>query len=408
MTTPPCVTDPASVEGLKRLARERPDDWSRALRDGVVPFDGDLEEATLAEVVRSGLVRQVLPKGPRDLARLLRARASARRAIAALGEVRIADLDEEALVELRQRLIAGEEGDGLSPEVATRTVSMVRKAAAAWARATGLPSPVARRAPAPSAPAPRRSARPVPSLREVQRLLHVAFPAERPVLALALGGGLGEQEIRSLRGGDLLVRRGRRRVRWLDGRTGSVATLSVHVVVPAAAGLDPYGLGSVRVAPLPTWVIEILAASPDRPLDREEGVYLFPHRSDPDRPRSGFRSMMQRLNTQAFGPKGARWSVADLQRAWQVVAREAGLARAVVRGSWSMEPPQGGRLPRSAELETLERLANAWPTLGAEAARSLVPGVRLPRRAPKGCGAGESEMTDPWAGWKPLPQSCGV
>ena len=247
---------------------------------------------------------------------------------------------------------------------------------------------------------------PGPRLWELQRLLHAAFRAERPPLALALGGGLSEHEARGLRRDDLLVRTSRRRLRAPDGRTRTVTVATVQVTVPASRTADPYGLGLVRVAPLPGWAVDLIASSPKGLLSQPGSAYLFPHRSDPDRPRDSFRSMMTRLCARALGPRGARYSMADLRRAWQVIAREADLPRAVVRQSWSVEPDPAGRWAGCQEVDHLRRLAEAWPTLGAEVARALLSAPSLPRRAPKGCGPGDPERVDPWAGWRSLPPSC--
>jgi len=55
------------------------------LRDGLEPFEGPLVDATVADVICGGLVRQVLPKGPRDRAHQHRAAEAGADAVARRG-----------------------------------------------------------------------------------------------------------------------------------------------------------------------------------------------------------------------------------------------------------------------------------------------------------------------------------
>jgi len=133
---------------------------------------------------------------------------------------------------------------------------------------------------------------------------------------------------------------------------------------------------------------------------------LFPHRSDPTRPREGFRSVMERLRLRALGAHAPPCSLFELRRCWQVVARQAKLPRSVVRQTWSYTPPPPRTPFRSRELDWLRWLAAQWVhLLKSPVAAAIVNPTVLPRRARKGCGANESELTDPWAGWRPLPGS---
>ena len=403
---PGCVRDVTSVDGLRRLVREQPTRWHIALRKQAPGMPEDLADATVGQVLRGGLWGELVPRHRGDAERLRRERGGARRLVALVGAAAMADVDEAVLADVRGRLIAGDEASGraaLSAEVATRTVSLLRKAAYRWGTEVGRTPAVAERASASSRPARRRPPRKTMSLADLRRLLHAAWPEERAVLALALGGGLREGEIAALRRRDLQVKAPKRR-----GRRATVEPSSIEVVLDITTPSDSYGMrGRLRIAPLPLWACELVGAPEAGLPSKAPDALLFPHRSDPDRPRSSFRSMMDRLRTRALGPHGPRCSLADLRRCWQRVAREALAPREVVRQTWWIETPAPGIEPRSHALQSVRALAGHWATLGAPIAGVLTNPAVLPRRAPKGCGPGEPEKQDPWKGWRPLPPSCG-
>ena len=321
-------------------------------------------------------------------------------------------VSEEFLSGVRARLIAGdpeEERAALSGEVATRTTSLLRKAAVRWAEEAGAEPLVAARAPASAPPAARRSPRVTPALPELRRLLHLAWPWERAVLALALGGGLRESEIVGLRRRDLRLRRAEPPTHGRRRPPSPPAPPWIEVVLDVTPAGAPYEMvRRVRVSVLPRWACDLVLSPRAGLVAKGADELLFPHRSDPTRPRSSFRSLMNQIRKRDGGRPGTdpQRSLADLRRCWQRVVREAGAPREIVRQAWSLEVPPPGLTVQSMALDASRRLAAAWTTLDAPVGRALAfPGV-LPRRAPKGCAPTESEKANPWEGWEQLPPSC--
>jgi len=282
-------------------------------------------------------------------------------------------------------------------------MSLLRQTARRWAAEAAFEPLVAERAARATSPGPRRKARRTLTLRSVYGLLEAAMPDERPALALALGGGLREHEVLALRRRDLLVVSRQPRG---HPRRGQVLPTRIEVLLDVASPSDPYAQRRLRRAPLPLWACEIIEVPEAGLMSKAPNELLFPHRSDPDRPREGFRSVMGRLRLRVLGTHAPPSSLTELRRCWQVVARQAKLPRAVVRQTWSYTPPPPRTPIRSRELDWLRWLAAQWThLLRSPVAGAIVNPTLLPRRARKGCGADESELTDPWAEWRPLPGS---
>lgn len=401
---PDCVSDITSVVGLAKLRREQPHRWHRDLLATPHEPGAPISELDVEGALRHPALGMLLPTGPDDGGRIRRDRASARRLIGLIGEVSMAEVDEAVLAETRRRLITGDGDDDavVGGETATRTVSLLRKTARRWAESARLEPRVAERAPTASAPAPRRQPRPTLALGSVQRLLHTAMPVERAAMAFALGGGLKEHEILRLKRSDLLAAPKRTR----RPRPGAITAAPVEVLIEVTAPGDAYGPRQFRRAPLPWWACDLVGAPDAGLFGKAQGELLFPHRSDPDRPREGFRSVMARLRLRALGAHAPPVSLTELHRCWQVVARQAKLPREVVRQTWHYSAPPPGRALESRPLDWLRWLAAQWPALmRAPVAGAIANPAVLPRRAPKGVAPEKSELADPWAGWRPLPAS---
>ena len=408
---PECVRDLISVAGLRRLARERPTRWNILLHQNAPPVRPVVAGVTVAQFLGGGWVDDLLPRHRHDMERLRRDRGSAGRLVALVGDVPMEDVDESFLAGVRAALLDGEvaaERGALSGEVATRTTSLLRNAAVQWANTVGERSRVAERAPASASPTARRPPRRTPPLTELRRLLHAAWPWERAILALALGGGLRESEIVGLRRRDLGIWRAepRRRDRRRPPEPPQPPRVEVLLDV-TPAGIPPSRDRRVRVAALPRWAADLFLSPQAGLINRNPADFLFPHRSDPTRPRTGFRDLVRKIRAR----DGRPWneppsSLATLRHCWQRVAREASAPREVVRQSWWVPQPSPRGTAESTALAAVRHIASAWTTLDAPIARVLAFRGTLPRRAPKGCAPDEPEKADPWRGWEQLPPSC--
>ena len=405
---PGCLSDLCSVEGLRRRAREQPRRWHLALREHARSPSGDPEGATVERFLRGGWIEELLPRHHGDMERLRRDRGCAARLVGLVGETLVGDVDEAAITRARENLIDGDAAAGraaVSGEVATRTASLLRRIAVRWAEEVHHEPRVAARAPGAGRAAQRRPPRRTCALPELRRLLHAAWPWERAVLALALGGGLRESEIASLRRRELLVEAPAPRPRRVPRVPAPPRRIEIALDVTAAAA--PYGPRRVRIIALPVWAGELILSGRAGIATVAPADLLFPHRSDPTRPRSGFRNLLAQIRARDERPwMDPPCTLATLRACWQRVAREAGATREVVRQTWSMEVPAPGVRGQSQALQAVRRLAAAWATFDAPVARVLVQGGTLPRRAPKGCAADEPEKADPWRGWERLPPSC--
>jgi len=410
---PGCVRDLTSVDGLRRLAQEQPLRWHVLLGEHAPPVPTDFVDATIARVLREGWFEDLLPRHHRDTERLRRDRGSAGRLVALVGEALMETVDEDFVADVRARLIAGDpavERAALSGEVASRTTSLLRKAAVRWAEVVEREPLVAQRAPVSGPPTPRRPPRRTAPLAELRRLLHLAWPWERAVLAFALGAGLRESEIVRLRQRDLRIHApaARSRVRGRGHHPSVTVPPIVEILLDVTPAGTPYEMvRRVRVAVLPRWACELVLRPGAGLMATDPDEFLFPHRSDRSRPRQGFRNLLKQIRKRDDRYSSeAPSSLMDLRTCWQRVAREAGAPHEVVRQSWWFEVPPPGVRKQSTALEAVRQLADAWATLDAPISRVLSIRGTLPRRAPKGCAPGEPEKADPWRGWEKLPPSC--
>lgn len=393
MTVPPCVQDRTSLVGLRALMRHRPHDWHQVLLDGAQPrWHVPGEEASIAEVLRSGVVSSLEPHDARDGGRLWRERSGASRLVLAVGERASRDIDD-AFVE-RLRIDLTDElnpilGKPLAASTASRTLTVLRKAARAWATQCRVPVAVDRIPRGPTQRIGARRERDVVSLYEIVELLRASGESLRAAIGLAVGAGLEHGEIISLRRQQVIIaNRG----------------LILFATVPGSPRLQ----GHLRYAWLPPWAMDLVDARHPRLRSMTPGAYLFPAADCWDRPCSGLHAALARACEEVWGPDGPRYTFGDLRRSWQAVGRAHAMPRVVVRQSWGVWLPRDGSAVRLPEgVHALRRLMGGWKTLGDATGRALIDPVPVPRQAAQGTGPWEPEpMEKPPPG--ELPDSCGL
>ena len=372
---PPCVTDRTSLVGLKALRTRRPGDWHAVSLDGALPrWEPLAEGASVAEVLRSGAVESLAPRSAGDFNRVWRARASATRLVRALGDQPMREVDDAFVERIRIELtdpVRALLGQPLAASTASRTLSVLREAARAWAAAVQSPPKVDRAPGGPSRRVGGRGGRQVPSLEDIAALLEGADESLRAAIGLAVGGGLGEGEIASLRRGQL----------WVERR---------QVTLFARAPGRPRDPRLVRPAWIAPWAMDLLEASHPLLSRMSSETWLFPSLTRWDRPTTQLQPALARTCAAAFGEEGPSYTFGDLRRSWQAVCRAHGMPRVVVRQSWwawAGGPGSRPAIPKGARA--LQRLMLDWEALGDAIGEALVDPVPVPRQAPKG--------TAPWA-----------
>ncbi len=378
-----CETDPLSVRGLRRLAREDEKWRARLLAAWKRPevrvevLLGRSREATLRSAI---LAFGFELRGTRRRSKSVETVRKARQVLAAVVEaVGGWPVDEHGIDwdELYGRLTEGSEPDSsgrLSRDRASRALCLVQKALARRARKLGLPPVVRPKRPASMPRVPRRGRRSIP-LKSCATLIRDARPGERAKIGLALGGGLLPSQVDGLGGEDVAtwtVPRGL----MSRGVPAGFRTVWVRLVGPN---------GLAHWVPVPHWVARLLGevrlGAAGAPLiGREEAPTLD--------------ATIRRLRGQVRGLEDM--TAGDLCLTWQAVALRLGLRRDVIRRTWRQH--QAGELP--ARWHPVQRqlvwLAAQWPTLMCDATRGLIErGELVPRRAPSGCGAHEAER-----GWR--------
>ncbi len=210
-----------------------------------------------------------------------------------------------------------------STAMISSTLTLLRAATAAWAAVVGVPCPVTRSPKGSARRVGSRRARRTPTAREVHRIAEAARPALRLVLYLIFTTGILPTEALRIRLHDIDLRRRRIKIRGagVRGRPGAIASRWVYpprLVWPLLE--DTCG------AP---FVVRGLVHGPG---------WLFPGRT-PGLPLQSVDKGLRGACERAFGRGGRRYTLMDVRRLWQSLAREMGLPRAVVRGTWSEADP---------------------------------------------------------------------
>lgn len=376
---PPCLSDPLSVGGLRRLAREDRR-WRRRLRALLgTPEFNELAEAALQPqtTLRTMIVVFCYPlfgggvRGP-SVETAYKARQLMRIVDEVAGDqvVRGCELPRE---ELRDLLTSG---TSLSPDRMSRAIRLVEEALFQRSIRTGFSLPPKEERPATTPSAPRAARRSTP-LNDCAALLRAARPGERVKIGLVLGAGVLPGQVEKLRGGEVTLY--------------EIPPQVAHAVgVPA--GLRTAWIGirlrgkRVRWVPASGWLLALVQQA-----RLGSGRELFVAASE----APSLSATLRRLGGPVLGREDL--TPGDLAVTWQAVALGLGLSREVVRRSWSqaIEAPFWPHDWHPAQLGLLW-LSQQWSTLDAPIVAPFMDrGFVVPRRAPSRCPADQPER-----GWR--------
>ena len=328
----PCLLDPLSVHGLRRLQREQPDRWAITLAS----YMPDPPVLTAKITVKSALKKGSLDWDAMQklgASAFRRHRQSCARAVQVAGRIKLGDIDDIALKEVRGKLVRKR----IANESTSRVLTILRKLARALAEEMGTTALVTSRptrtvAAALFVKAPKR---PLWSPEEIRRLLAMTRDrGARVAAALAVGCGLLPGEVLHVAMADLDLRKHLLVVHGED-----------HTTPP-------------RVMPVPPWVEDLvrdyIAAYARQ--GRPQSAWLFPAPRDPRRPRGDFTRLLQGAHAGTGGlGHHPPVSLTTLRRSFQWAALHAGLPRECVRGSWRLQDG-GGFPPWWPKLQKLVRV----------------------------------------------------
>jgi integrase len=310
---PACLLDPLSVHGLRRLQREQPDRWAIIVADHLpdlltLTTDMSVGTALRGAVLDWDAMQRLGPSAFR------RHRQSCSAAAKAAGRIKLGDIDDAALMEIRGKLVR----QRVSSETTSRTLTILRKLARSYAEETGS-EPLVTSNPTKVVAArafQKATSRPLWSPEEVSRLLAVTRDCgARVAAALAVGCGLTPIEVLHVAAADF--------------------DLKKHLLV--VHGLDRSD--APRVMPLPAFVEDLLRdyiAAYAR-QGRPQSPWLFPGPRDPRQPRGDFTRLLQAAHARSGGlGHHPPVTLRDLRRTFQWAILRAGMPRECVRGTWSM------------------------------------------------------------------------
>ena len=343
--TPKCLLDPLSVVGLRRLQREEPREWALTVGDSLPDLPCLAPDMTVRTALRAGVLdwSGMQRLGP---SAFRRHRQSCARAVQVAGKLKLGDIDDAVLLEIRGALVRKR----VAAESTSRTLTILRKLARALAEETGTEPTVTSRPTkiVASKVFVKATKRPMWSPEEVARLLAVLRDrGARAAVALAVGCGLQPVEVLHVAVVDINSKK--------------------HVII--VHGVDRSD--APRVMPLAPWVEDLLKdyiAAYGR-QGRPQSPWLFPAPRDARQSRGDFTGLLQAAHARACGlDHHPAVSLRDLRRTFQWVILRAGLPREAVRGTWSMGPgewpPWWPRLPKLVRrdwttLTGLDRVR--WP-----------------------------------------------
>ena len=367
-----CVNRADSLEGLRKLARERPEDWPEIIWRCTPSVKATAKDPHLAVLLRTTANVRCMPKSTRSSGTLRPRRAAAARAAAYARRARVSAVDDEWLLDLEVALattIPEGRQRPLGDAAVKQTVSLVRRLVIDFRTWRGLEVRVTS-SPAGIPGAERRPSRPTPSPQVLSWLLAELSAEERAIAALIVSCNLREGSVLALREVDL------------DFASGLV------VAAPGKVPGRPRHLVA-RYGFLTGWARDLLLGHRPHPDRRHGERLLFPNRNDSTRPRTSVNPALRRACERLFGPMGPRYTTEDLRRLYQAVARAHEVPSTVVRGTSSMlQDVRSGQFVLPPEAVHAERLALRWDSLCGAAAWRLAP---VPRRSPEGTGALDPE-----------------
>ena len=376
---PPCLRDPLSVDGLRRLGREDRL-WRRGLRAFLrTPEFEELEKAAAQPQVtlRTMILVFCYPLlggglGRPSVETTYKARQLMRIVVEVAGDqvVHECELRREELRELLTR------ERSLSPDRASRAMRLVEGALIQRSLRTGFEMPPKEER-VPAAPSKPRAGRWSLPLNDCEALMRAARPGERVKMGLVLGAGLLPGQVERLRGRDVTLYK---------------ITPQVGRAVGVPAGLRTAWFGvrlrgkKVRWVPANGWLFALV---------RQSRLGRGGERFVPASEAPSLAATLHRLGGPVLGREALTPS--DLAVTWQAVTLGLGLSREVVRRSWSQPvgepfwPNDWHRAQRG-----LMWLSQQWNTLDAPIVAPFMDrGFVVPRRAPSRCPADQPER-----GWR--------
>ena len=360
-----CVNRADSLEGLRKLARERPEDWPEIIWRCTPSVKKTVKDPHLAVLLRTTANVRCMPTSTLSSGTLRPRRAAAARAIAYARRTRVSAVDDEWLLEFEVVLatsIPGGRAAPLGDAAVKQTVSLVRRLVIDFRTARGLDVRLTS-SPAGLPRSQRRRARRTPSPQILSWLLAELSADERAIVGLIVSGNLREGSVLTLRELDL------------DFVSGLI------VPAPGMVPGRPRQL-TARYGYLTGWARDLVLGHRPELLSRPRTALLFPNRNDPMRPRTTVNPALRRACERLFGPAGPRYTTEDLRRLYQAVGRAHDLPSTIVRGTSSMDQDiRSGQLRLPREAVYAEQLALRWDELCGAAAWRLAP---VPRRSPEG------------------------
>jgi hypothetical protein len=369
----PCCNDATEIEGLPVLKRSFPRSWDVILNRTLIP---EVEHGiNLRGYLSNGAGGLLGAAGPRDQS-IEKKRACARRVAMSLGHLVVAELGEADLHRAREAYRAENLGKR-STELVQVDIRVFRQAVHNGQVALGL-DPVARTWGHPQRGKNGKSKkRAQTQLQQVRCLLQVASNLVAAAIALIVGCNLLPSELLALRVGDICIPETHVRV--------------LHLGVRGRGGA--FGARYVRI---PSWAWQLVRRAWPRLARMESTDLLFASPRDATRPWQGLNRALRRAavqaGLQAKGAKDPRFTPMGLRRLHQIIARQAGLPRALVRGSAVCTDSHPSWLIDGYQwLERSDQLALKWTYLTSPPRLLQASHHHLPRRAPRGVRADQPE-----------------
>jgi integrase len=382
MDTLPCCQDHSSIEGLAPLKRCFPESWHEIIHSQC--WDEVEPQTTLGRYLEEGAGRLLAPRSARDQS-IKKKRRAAWRIGEAFGGLVIAKISEGRMRRMREWYEA-ERGETMSAALIQADMRLLRQAVH---RAQEVLGDVRVRA---QWSAERRGAgrkaepRPGITPHEVRRLLEVSGPRLAAGIALIVGDGLLKGELLALRAGRV--------------------SIPEQAVLVQHRGVRGWGqVPASRALRVPFWAWQFVQRAWPGLARMPKNALLFPSPRDPEQPWDKIGRAIRRaavaVGLQEEGDDDPRWTPTGLRLLYQALAREAGVARGVVRGT-VVEAGEGGLLASELgwSLAESDKLARGWVYLLRPP--GWLDGERhhVPRRAPSGVRPDEPEWPNQRvAGW---------
>lgn len=344
---PDCLSDPLSIVGLRKLQADR-SDWAVVLAQHLPDPPALAADPTVHAALAAG-VTQLDALQRLGAPAVRRHRQSCHRAADIAADLKLSEITDASLQLVREGL----QDQGIASDSITRSLTILRTLARAWAAESGCLPRVTSRPTKSHSSASKPTSRPLWTPEQVAELLAATRDrAVRVAVALAVGCGLQPGEVRHVLHADVDPQQHR---------------LLVHGASRTSAP---------RVMPLANWVVDLIRD--DMRHRQRSGCppspWLLPASRDARKPRADFTQALQVAQTRAKLQHLPPVSLRTLRRTFQWFAVHAGLPREAVRGTWTLgsdgaAPPWWPRLQRllRRDWRTLCGLdQERWPWSGGE------------------------------------------